>query len=185
MSIFGAVLGIVIIVALISWIVGYNALIKYLNWVEEAWAQINTQLERKMHAIPSLIDTIQPYAKHEQQALEKVVELRSRLMSPHTTRTEQLQINEELRKAVEPLFAVKEEQPELRQNEEYVQLEQNLQDADQKIQRAVMIYNNTVQKYNTKIQSLPANFVANIHSFKERKQLDLPEQTSKNIKLSS
>ncbi|MFZ4451833.1 LemA family protein [Salibacterium aidingense] len=185
MSIFSFILGIAIIVALVCWIVGYNALIKFLSWVEEAWAQIDVQLQRRMDLIPPLIDTVQQYAKHEQQTLERVVELRSQLTSPDTTRVEQLKANDSLSKALDTLFALKEDNPELQQDEEFLYLEKNIQDADQKIQRSVTIYNNTVQKYNTKIHSIPANFVANVHNFKEREQLNLPSYTNKDIKLSS
>ncbi|SFP95017.1 LemA family protein [Salibacterium halotolerans] len=185
MSIFGTVLGIVIIAALICWIVGYNALIKFLQWVEESWAQIETQLNRRVQAVPSLIDIAQPYAKQEQHTLEKIVELRSSLTSPNTSRREQLQINEELTKNLHILFAVKEEHPELHQHEEFQQLEDDLKDTEEKIHRFVLIYNNTVQKYNTKIHSMPVNFVADIHSFQERQQLNVPDGASKDVKLSS
>ncbi|SFL63392.1 LemA family protein [Salibacterium qingdaonense] len=185
MSIFGSVLGIIIIAALICWIVGYNALIKFLSWVEESWAQIETQLDRRVQAVPSLIDIAQPYAKQEQHILEKIVELRSRLTSPNTSRVEQLQINEELTKNLHFLFAVKDDQPELLQHEEFLHLEQELKDAEEKIHRFVLIYNNTVQKYNTKIHSMPVNFVADIHNFEERQKLDIPGEASKDVKLSS
>ncbi|WP_185819907.1 LemA family protein [Salibacterium salarium] len=185
MTAFGAILGIFIIIALVSWIIGYNALIKYLNWVEEAWTQIEVQLKRRIDAIPDLIDTAQQRLKHEQHTLEKIVELRSELTSPQTSKFEQIKTNEQLTQTLHSLFALKEENPELQQDEEFLTLEKTLKDSDMKLKKAIKVYNNTVQKYNNKIQSLPANFVANIHSFKGRETVDLPPEEKNEVKLSS
>ncbi|MDQ0299892.1 LemA protein [Salibacterium salarium] len=185
MTVFGAILGILIIIALVSWIIGYNALIKYLSWVEEAWAQIEVQLKRRIDIIPDLIDIAQQRVKHEQHTLERIVELRSELTSPQTSKFEQIETNEQLTQTLHSLFALKEENNELEQDKDFLSLEKSLKDSDIKLKKAIKVYNNTVQKYNNKIQSIPANFVANIHSFKVRDTVDIPQNEKNDVKLSS
>ncbi|SDI73861.1 LemA family protein [Alteribacillus bidgolensis] len=184
MTFFGAILGIVIIIALVSWIVGYNALIKYLNWVEDAWAQIDTQLNHRFNLIPRLIDVVQQHIKNEQHTLEKLVELRSQLASPNNDRNHQMNINEELSETLFQVFAL-EEVSELRKDEEFTYVEKHLKETDLKIKKAAKIYNNTVVKYNTKIQSPPTSFVANIHNFHKRETITLLDNQNSNIKMSS
>ncbi|MFB4163710.1 LemA family protein [Alteribacillus sp. JSM 102045] len=185
MTFFGAVLGIVIIIALVNWIIGYNALIKYLNWVEDAWAQIETQLNRRVDLIPGLIDVMQQHVRYEQHTLERIVELRSQLASPNSNRTHQMTINEELSDTLHQLFALEEEVPELKQDESFISLENKIKETEVKIKKATTIYNNTVVKYNTKIQAPPTSFVANIHNFHKRDTIDLADNQKANIKMSS
>ncbi|SDH55078.1 LemA protein [Alteribacillus persepolensis] len=184
MTLFGAILGIVIIIAIVSWIIGYNSLIKYLNWVEESWAEIDAQLQQRMEIIPSFIDIVQPHVRYEQQTLERIVELRSQLASPNDNRHHQLDINQELSEALEHILSL-DEIPELRKDQAFRSLEKKVNETDAKIQKAVKMYNNTVDKYNTKIQSPPTRFVANIHNFYKRNTINMSGKQNRSIKMPS
>lgn len=167
MTFFSSILGIVLIIALMNWIVGYNALIKYLNWVEEAWEDIDMRLKQRVDLVPPFVDVIQPYAKEEQYLLEKLVEIRSRITSHHADKLELVTANEEMDHTLKELFVVCEDNAEIMGNEEFKSLKEQFQTSEERLKHAIRIYDNTVEKYNMKIQSVPANFVASMHGFHE------------------
>ena len=108
-------IGIIVVLAFIYFSM-YNGLVKYRNWVDEAWAQIDVQLKRRYDLIPNLVETVKGYAKHEQETLAKVVELRNQLGSK-TSRQEQMEVNDQLSGALKNLFALREAYPDLKANE--------------------------------------------------------------------
>lgn len=152
-----------------------------MSWVEEAWTDIDVQLKRKVDLVPPFIDTIQPYARQEQYALEKLVEVRSRLTSNHANRTDLMIANEEMNGALKQVFDYAQDNTELQEEQEFHSLKNQFQETETKIKKALRIYDNTVTKYNTKIQSPPTSFVANIHGFYKRKPIGeaVPQEASR------
>ncbi|OLO36402.1 hypothetical protein BTR23_15125 [Alkalihalophilus pseudofirmus] len=166
------------------WITSYNSLVKYRNWVEESWAQIDVQLKRRFDLIPNLVETVKGYAKHEQETLAKVVELRNKIVAPANSRQEQMDANNQLTGALKNLFALREAYPDLKANQNFMMLQEELTGTENKIAYARQLYNNTVMKYNTKIQSIPTNFVASVHNFEKRDMLETPTEERENVKVS-
>ncbi|RKD73169.1 LemA protein [Sinobaca qinghaiensis] len=173
MTFFGTVLGIVIVIALASWIIGYNALIKYLNWVEESWEQVEVQIKRQFDLIPELVDTAQPYMRHEQALLEKLLELRSGLDSRKQSRAELVDADEALSASLRSVFDKKQENEGLQGNKDFEKLEALFIESEAKLDKAKRVYNNTVTKYNSKIQSVPTRFVADAHNFHSRETVHI------------
>ncbi|MFC5713605.1 LemA family protein [Thalassorhabdus alkalitolerans] len=181
---FAIILGVILVVSIISWIIGYNSLIKCLNWVEESWAQIDVQLKRRYELIPTLVETVKGYAAHEKETLEKVIELRNQITAPSNDRAEQMEANDQLSGMLENLFALGEDYPELKANENFKALQEELIQTENKIADARQLYNDTVKKYNSRIQSIPTNFVANIHNFNRRDFLETPAAEQENVQVS-
>ncbi|WP_022793760.1 LemA family protein [Marinococcus halotolerans] len=170
MSIFGIILGIVIVTAIISWIIGYNALIKYLNWVEESWTEVEFQLHRRMNLIPDFVDSAQKAWRHKQDELETLVQYRSEVLSPESSRQEQLHINSRIEENLHEVFDAS--MPEDKQlQSELKSMREQFDDAQNKIIHSSSVYNNTIDKYNAKISSFPVRFVAELHHFKTRSPL--------------
>ncbi|WP_240376417.1 LemA family protein [Bacillus piscicola] len=184
MTFFGTLLGLVLLIALVSWIVGYNALIKYLNWVEEAWEEADTQLKRRADLIPQLIDIMQPHVKQEQHLLEKLVEIRSRLTASHLERAEHVLSNQELTAALEAVFNLINSYPALKNDKDFFALKKQLVELETTSHRAIQAYNNTAAKYNAKIQSPPTSFVANVHGFRKLNPINELTTESEHLKVS-
>ncbi|WP_088102704.1 LemA family protein [Halalkalibacter urbisdiaboli] len=174
--------GLFILIA-IFWVTSYNGLIKYRNWVEESWAQIDVQLKRRFDLIPNLVETVKGYAKHEQETLSKVVELRNQITAPGNSRQEQIDANNELSGALRQLFALREAYPDLKANENFSMLQEELAGTENKIAYARQLYNKTVMEYNTKIESIPTNIVASVHHFTHRDMLETPKEERENVKV--
>lgn len=180
----GLLIGVgVVAVLIIFWITSYNGLIKYRNWVEESWAQIDVQLKRRFDLIPNLVETVKGYAKHEQETFAKVVELRNQITAPTSTRQQQMDANNELSAALRHLFALREAYPDLKANQNFNMLQEELAGTENKIAYARQLYNNTVREYNTKIESIPTNIVASIHNFGRRDMLEIPVEERENVKV--
>ena len=173
MTFFATILGVLILILLITWILGYNGLITYLNWVEEAWEQVETHLNKLMHDIPTFVEVIQPHAKHEPQTLEKLIELRGHIHSPHLNRIEKMAYQQEISQILTSLFTLQQELPQLEEDERFQKVHENMVKTETKLNKAISIYNNTVTKYNTKIQKPPSNLVASIHNFHPRDTIEI------------
>ncbi|WP_332631079.1 LemA family protein [Halalkalibacter flavus] len=172
-----------IIVLVLFWVSSYNSLVKYRNWVEESWAQIDVQLKRRFDLIPNLVETVKGYAKHEQETLAKVVELRNQITAPGNSRQEQIEANNELSGALRQLFALREAYPDLKASNNFNMLQEELSGTENKIAYARQLYNKTVMEYNTKIQSIPTNLVASVHNFSRRDMLEIPTEQRENVKV--
>ena len=150
---------------LVLWVVGaYNRFVTLATRVKEAWADIDVQLKRRYDLIPNLVETVKGYATHEAGTLEKVTEMRTRAMSA-TTPHEKEAAENMLSGALKSLFAVSENYPNLKANENFVELQRELSDTENKIQAARRFYNGVVMELNTKVQSFPSNLIANIFGF--------------------
>jgi LemA protein len=167
------IIGIVILVALFVWIT-YNALIKLKIRVDEAWSDIKIQLKRRVDLIPNLVSTVKGYASHEKAVFEKVTEARSAMQKAKNVKDTAAAENM-LEGALKSLFAVAEAYPDLKANENFLQLQQELVDTEDKIQASRRFYNGGVRELNTKVQVFPNNMFANALGFKERDFFELAD----------
>lgn len=154
-----------IVAVLILWIILiYNRLITLCNRAKEAWADIEVQLKRRYDLIPNLVETVKGYASHERELFEKVTEARTRAMGA-TTIKEKGEAENFLSQTLKSLFAVAENYPNLRASENFLELQRELTDTEDKIQAARRFYNTNVRDLNIKIESIPANIVAKSFRF--------------------
>lgn len=170
------ILGIIVVVGLFIWAT-YNGLIKLRVRVDEAWSDITVQLKRRLDLIPNLIETVKGYAKHEQGVFESVTEARANVLSAKGVKDTATAENQ-FEGALKSMFAVAEAYPDLKANQNFVELQKELVDTEDKIQASRRFYNGGVRDLNTKVQTFPANIVAGIFSFKNREffELDNAEQ---------
>lgn len=170
-------LGIVGVVVL--WIiVAYNGLVRLKNRVEEAWSDIDVQLKRRYDLIPNLVNTVKGYASHESGVFEKVTEARSRAMSAGSA-GDKAEAENMLSSTLKSLFAVAEAYPELKANQNFLALQQELSDTENKIQAARRFYNGNVMELNTKIETFPTNVIASMFNFAKREFFELEEEAAK------
>lgn len=163
----GWIIAIVVVLFLVLWFVGtLNHLIVLRNRKDDQWAQIDVQLKRRFDLIPNLIETVKGYAKHEKSTFEEVVNARNSFNKAKTPEEEMKSANE-LTKAVTHLFALAEAYPELKANENFLSLQADLKDTEDKISIQRQFYNDTVLNYNNKVEMVPSNFVASIMGFKK------------------
>jgi len=150
---------------IILWVIfTYNRLITLRNRTKEAWSDIDVQLKRRYNLIPNLVETVKGYAAHERGVFEKVTEARSRAMGAQTIK-EHSEAENMLSSTLKSLFAVVENYPDLKASTNFLELQRELRDAEDKIQAARRFYNTNVRDLNIKIESFPANIVADIFRF--------------------
>ncbi|MFP3906255.1 MAG: LemA family protein [Acidimicrobiales bacterium] len=166
-----------IIAALVIFVImQYNSLVSLRNRIENAWAQIDVQLKRRYDLIPNLVETVKGYATHEQETLEKVIQARN--MAVSATGVEgQAEAENMLTGALKSLFAVSEAYPDLKANESFLQLQEELTGTEGRIAYARQFYNDSVYKYNTKIQSFPAVILAGMFRFTEREYFETDDES--------
>lgn len=170
---------IVLIIAglIILWVIlTYNRLITLRNRAKEAWADIDVQLKRRYNLIPNLVEAVKGYASHEKGVFEKVTEARTKAMGAQTVK-EHSQAENMLSGTLKSLFAVAENYPELKASVNFLELQRELRDAEDKIQAARRFYNTNVRDLNIKIEVFPANIVANIFKFARMEFFEV-EQTA-------
>ena len=180
MSVLAIVL--IVIVALLGMIImfvigSYNGLVTLRNRVEEAWSDITVQLKRRTDLIPNLVNSVKGYATHEKEVFEKVTEARSAIMNANSV-ADTAKAENMMEGALKSLFAVAEAYPELKANQNFLQLQQELVDTEDKIQAARRFYNGGVRDLNTKIQTFPANIVAGMFGFQTKEFFDVEDRAS-------
>ncbi|MFH1089741.1 MAG: LemA family protein [Candidatus Uhrbacteria bacterium] len=173
MPIFFILPGVLLLVA-IWFIFVYNGLIGLRNRVEEAWSDIEVQLKRRYDLIPNLVETVKGYARHEDSVFTKVTEARTAAMGAKTM-TEHAEAENMLSQTLKSLFAVSENYPQLQASTNFLDLQNNLTDSEDKIQAARRFYNGNVRDFNTKLQVFPTNLVANMLGFTKREFYDAPD----------
>lgn len=152
-----------VIVLLVLWVIGiYNGLIKLRNLVQEAWRQIDVELKRRHDLIPNLVETVKGYAAHEKGTLEGVMQARSAAMSGGQTPAAAAQTEGMLSQALGRLFAVAEAYPNLKANENFLALQQELTSTEDRIASGRRYYNANVRELNTKVETVPSNIVAGL-----------------------
>ncbi|MDA2936160.1 LemA family protein [Patescibacteria group bacterium AH-259-L05] len=172
---------IIIVVAVVAvlWLIAtYNSFIRRINRAKEAWSDIDVQLKRRYNLIPNLISTVKGYAQHEREVLERVTEARTKAMNAQSIE-EHGRSENMLAGALKSLFAVSENYPQLKANENFLELQRELSDTENKIQAARRFYNTNVRDLNTKVDSFPANIIARSFKFKKRKFFELEEEAAK------
>jgi len=160
----------------------YNVLIKLKNRVEEAWSDIEVQLKRRYNLIPNLVETVKGYAAHEKEVFEKVTQARSQAMQAQTLH-EKAQAENMLSQTLKSLFALSENYPDLKANQNFLELQRELIDTEDKIQAARRFYNGNVRDFNTKIESFPSNLVAKIFNFKKREFFEAESSAREPVKV--
>ena len=168
------VLLILIAVVLFFAIGVYNRLINLRNRCDNAWAQVDVQLRRRYDLIPNLVETVKGYAKHEREVFQKVTEARAKAINAGTVK-EQGEAENMLTGALKSLFAVVENYPELKANQNFLLLQEELAGTEGKIAYARQFYNDSVMKFNVKQQVFPSNIVANMFNFKESEYFEIEE----------
>jgi LemA protein len=151
----------------------YNSLIRLRNRVENALAQIDVQLKRRNDLIPNLVETVKGYAKHEKSLFENVTKARAAVMSAEGPK-DKAEASNFLSSTLKSLFAVAENYPELKANENFISLQKDLTETEDKIAYARQFYNDTAMIYNIRIQTVPTNIVASIFGFKEKELFEAP-----------
>ena len=172
---------IVVILAIIV-ISIYNRLVVLRNRIENAWSQIDVQLKRRADLIPNLVETVKGYAAHEKDVFQKVTEARSALVNAKGVK-EQGEANNMLTGALKTLFAVAENYPELKANQNFMQLQEELSGTESKIAYARQFYNDTVLKYDNVREKFPSNIVAGMFGFKEREYFAAEESAREPVKV--
>ncbi|MCS7109420.1 MAG: LemA family protein [Candidatus Micrarchaeota archaeon] len=180
-ELFEIILGIVVVIILVSILI-YNRLIVLRNNVENAWAQIDVQLKRRADLIPNLVSTVKGYMKHERETLENITKARAAILSAKTPR-EAADADNMLTAALKSLFAVAENYPNLRASENFLRLQEDLSDTENKIAYARQLYNDSVLLYNRTIQSIPNNIIAALLNFKEKEYFRASEEEKKAVEV--
>jgi LemA protein len=175
------VLALVVLAAIYA-LITYNGLISMRNRIENAWAQIDVQLKRRYDLIPNLVETVKGYASHERETLEEVVQARNMAMAaqgPH----DQAAAENMITGALKSVFALSEAYPDLKANQNFLNLQEELTGTEGRIAYARQFYNDSVYSYNTKIQSVPANLIAKQFSFLEREYFEVDDASRGNVEV--
>ena len=171
-----ALIVVVVIVMIVAFVIGiYNKLVTLRTRVEEAWSDITIQLKYRADLIPNLVNTVKGYAKHENETFTMVTEARAGIMSAKTVE-ETAAAEGQMQMALKSLFAVAESYPELKANENFLQLQTQLEDTEHKIQAARRFYNAGVKDYNIQIAVFPANIIAGMFKFEKREFFEVEDR---------
>jgi len=173
----------IVLVVVIMWIIGtYNGLITLKNRVDEAWSDIDVQLKRRYDLIPNLLNTVKGYASHEKEVFEKVTQARTMAMNAGTAEAKAGAENM-LSGALKSLFAVAEAYPDLKANQNFLELQRELTDTEDKIQASRRFYNGNARDFNIKIEIFPSNIVAGMLHFTKRDFFEAGESERENVKV--
>jgi LemA protein len=158
----------------------YNRLIRSRNILNEAWSGIDVQLKRRHDLIPNIIETVKGYVKHERKVLEEITNLRSRLASPATVQ-ERGQLENSFSQALKSIFALAEAYPDLKANQNFIELQHTLADAEEQLQLARRYYNGAARDYNTMVESFPSNMIARIFGFSKAEFFEIEPATEREV----
>ncbi len=164
----------------------YNSLIRLKNRVDEAWSDIDVQLKRRYNLIPNLVETVKGYASHEKETLTKVTEARAAALKAQESGDAKTQAAAEnmLSSTLKSIFALSENYPDLKANQNFLQLQKDLTDTEDKIQAARRFYNGNVRDFNTKLQVFPTNIMAKMLGFKSREYFEIENAAEReNVKV--
>ena len=178
-----AIVIVVVVVLIIAAIAGmYNGLVKLDERVNEAWSDITVQLKYRADLIPNVVETVKGYAKHEKETFQMVTEARSAVMGAKTVK-QAAEAEKEMQGALGRIFAIAESYPELKANENFVKLQEQLQDCEDKLQAARRFYNAGAKELNTKVKTFPTNIINNmVGHFKKRDYFEVEESEKARIK---
>lgn len=180
MNIWILIVAVVAIAGFVWWL--YNSIIVAKLRISEALSQIDVQLKRRADLIPNLVETVKGYAKHERELLEKVTKERASLVSAKTPH-EKAEANNMLSETLKSIFAVAESYPDLKASQNFLDLQNEISDTENKIAYARQFYNSNVLDYNTKLRVFPNMLIANLFNFKEEEFFAASEEEKKEIKV--
>lgn len=170
----------VIIIAIISM---YNSLVSSRIKIDNAWSQIDVQLQRRFDLIPNFVETVKGYTSHESETFEKIAKLRTSWANAGTI-PEKAELDNQLSGALKTIMAVSENYPELKANQNFSELSEELRNTENKISFSRQFYNDTVTIYNEKLQIFPSNIIANMFNFKPRELFKTEnDEVRKNVKV--
>ena len=174
-----------IVLLLIIIISLYNSLIRLKNRVAESWSDIEVQLKRRFDLIPNLLETVKAYAKHESTTLEKVISARNKIAQAQSEKNfDKLQEAETaLQTSLKSIFALAESYPDLKANQNFLELQRELSDTEDKILSSRRFYNTNVRDFNTKLEVFPSNLIAKQLDFKKANFLEIAEAEKEPVKL--
>ena len=173
----------IIVVLIIVVISMYNNLVRLRQKVKNSWSQIDVQLQRRFDLIPNLVETVKGYMSHEEGVLEKVTELRTSWANAGTVK-EKAELDNQLSGALKTIMAVSENYPDLKANQNFSELQQELQNTENKISFSRQFYNDSVTMYNTKLEVVPSNIIASMFGFKPEELFKVEgEEARKNVKV--
>ena len=174
---------IIIIVIIAALVLIYNGLVQARNKVKNAWSQIDVQLQRRFDLIPNLVESVKGYMAHEEATLTKVTELRTAWANVSTV-SEKAELDNELSGALKTIMAVSENYPDLKANQNFSELQEELRNTENKISYARQFYNDSVTMYNTKLQVVPTNIVAGMFHFTEEPLFKVDsDEVKQNVKV--
>ena len=173
-----------IIAVLVIFVISmYNSLVRLRQKVKNSWSQIDVQLQRRFDLIPNLVETVKGYMSHENDVLTKVAELRTSWANAGTI-AEKANLDNQLSGALKTIMAVSENYPELKANQNFSELQQELQNTENKISFSRQFYNDSVTMYNTKLEVFPSNLIASMFGFKAEEFFQVEsEEARKNVKV--
>ncbi|SFL00936.1 LemA protein [Paenibacillus sp. 1_12] len=168
------IITLVIVVLIVLYaIAAYNGLVKLRNWVKESWSQIDVQLKRRHDLIPNLVETVKGYASHEKETLERVISARNQLLSGSPQ--ERIEADNQLAGALKSIFSLSEAYPELKANQNFLSLQEELTSTENKVAYSRQLYNKTVADYNIRRESFPTNLLAGMFGFGPEQLLITPD----------
>ncbi len=173
----------IILVVLVAYVIGtYNSLVNVKNKVEDQWSQIDVVLKNRNDLIPNIVETVKGYAKHEKETLNAVIESRNKATSAKTDE-EEMKAAGEVTEALGRLFALAENYPDLKANQNFMDLQNKLNEVEEKIRFARQFYNDTVMEYQNKLEMFPSNIVAKMFGFKPKTFFEASEEERKNVEV--
>jgi len=173
----------VVVIVVVAVVVMYNGLVRSRLRVREAWSGIDVQLKRRASLIPNIVETVKGYAAHERETLEAVTEARARLQQAGSP-AQAAEANNQLTQTLRSLFAVAEQYPDLKANQNFLDLQRELADTEDKIAYARQFYNTNVLSYNAKIETFPSVIMANMFGFQPSEFFEAEEQAREDVKVS-
>jgi LemA protein len=167
----GIVVGVVVVLLILVFILSYNGLVRLRNRIDNAWSQIDVQLKRRYDLIPNLVETVKGYAAHERQTLESVTQARANAINAQGP-AQQAEAENVLSGALKSLFAVAEAYPDLKANQNFLSLQEELTSTEDRVAYARQFYNDSVLSYNNKLQTFPRNVIAGMFNFEKREYFE-------------
>jgi len=174
------ILWIIVWVIVLYIILRYNALIRFKNHIKNAFADIDVQMKMRFDLIENLINTVKGYAKHEKETLENITKARTNFLNAHNP-NEKLAADNMLSGALKSLFAVAENYPDLKANQNFLQLQTELSDIENKIAATRRFFNSTIKEYNSAIQTVPTNIIAKMFGFKDEEFFAIENKEEKAV----
>lgn len=176
------IISVIVVLLIIYFVATYNSLVGLRNKVQDQWSQIDVVLKNRNDLIPNLVETVKGYAKHEKETLDAVIDARSKATSANT-KEEEIKAAGEVTEALGRLFALAENYPDLKANQNFLDLQNKLNEVEEKIRFARQFYNDSVLTYKNKLEMFPSNIVANMFGFKPEAFFEATEEERKSVQV--